>query len=201
MVRVEVDIIMFRNLKSYLKSNDGDGYIVYIIFLLVFFIMVGVLISILTIRITTAEIYNEVENSADMVISAMKEESYQSLINGTTDGSILPFNTIDQERNREILRKMEELLRDNNVDENGNSYNELNDYDPFHEYGYYFEKYNANKILQYRIGNIGSFYNPSNGLIEVSFTIHIPIRINGVELFVDEKTFTKETSFRFKEFA
>lgn len=187
---------MYKQIKKHITSDKGEGYVMFLIFITVFILLMSIIFTILTIRITTGEIYNEVENSVDSVISTMKVDSYQALINGDTLNSQLPSNASNNERNRYILQQIARMLDDKTTNSQGNPCNVLE----LSATEAYYEHYNYSGQLVYRIDGIDSRYEHETGQIEITFNLLMPVRITGLPEPINiTHRLTKHTSFNFKD--
>lgn len=174
---------LFWRIQKHLKSNKGDGYILFCFVVLCAVIFFSAIFGILKTRVAITAIHNQIENTADVVISDMKQGSYRKFIKGDTEDSVIAYEATN--RNQIVLKEMANLL----------GYD--SEYDVLDQNE--FIKNDEDGDMQYSIYDINIEYDDITGTIEMSFAVDVPIFINGQYLDTDTERYTKVTTLNFKD--
>jgi hypothetical protein len=164
-----------KNKKKYfypLKNNSGDAYIAFLILFMAILLIFSGIFTVMKITAITKEVYAQIENSTDSVVSEIKIDSYQTLIDGTTKQSNMLFNDTD------FINALNERLKGTVISK-------------------HLKKYDNDNALVYDIYNISVQYD-QNGTVYISFDIDIPINYNGRLLMIDTESYTKSAVIHFK---
>ena len=77
-----------RNIKQHLRDNRAEGYIWFIVIMLVFLVIMGAVFSVLNTTIVMKNIRTEVDAAAEDVYANIRQMSYGNLTAGATDNTI-----------------------------------------------------------------------------------------------------------------
>ena len=80
---------MKNKIQKHLLNNKGDIYMYFLFFMIAVILMFSAVFGLMQLRIMSNHIYTEIETSADVVFANIKKECYQTLIDGTTENTVM----------------------------------------------------------------------------------------------------------------